>query len=72
MAPQRRPRTSGGRSSTYFDIVGFDPRGTGESSPVDCLSDDGLDAYLAGDPEPDDPRRGAGLPPDGAQHGPRL
>lgn len=37
-----------------FDIVGFDPRGTGESSPVDCLSDDELDAYLAGDPDPDD------------------
>ena len=40
---------------TYFDIVGFDPRGTGQSSPVDCLSDDGLDAYLSGDPEPQTP-----------------
>ncbi len=40
---------------TYFDIIGFDPRGTGESSPVDCLSDDGLDAYLSGDPEPQTP-----------------
>jgi pimeloyl-ACP methyl ester carboxylesterase len=38
-----------------FDIVGFDPRGTGESAPVDCLSDDELDAYLAGDPTPDTP-----------------
>jgi pimeloyl-ACP methyl ester carboxylesterase len=37
----------------YFDIVGFDPRGTGASSPVDCLSDTQLDAYLAEDPEPD-------------------
>ena len=37
-----------------FDIVGFDPRGTGESSPVDCLTDDELDDYLAGDPDPDD------------------
>jgi pimeloyl-ACP methyl ester carboxylesterase len=36
-----------------FDIVGFDPRGTGESSPVDCLSDEELDAYLAEDPDPD-------------------
>jgi pimeloyl-ACP methyl ester carboxylesterase len=36
-----------------FDIVGFDPRGTGESAPVDCLSDSELDAYLAGDPTPD-------------------
>ena len=37
-----------------FDVVGFDPRGTGDSSPVDCLDDDALDAYLAGDPDPDD------------------
>ncbi len=36
-----------------FDIVGFDPRGTGRSAPVDCLSDSELDAYLAGDPTPD-------------------
>ncbi len=38
-----------------FDIVGFDPRGTGRSAPVDCLSDSDLDAYLAEDPTPDDP-----------------
>ncbi|MFC4783223.1 alpha/beta hydrolase [Nocardioides sp. MAHUQ-72] len=36
-----------------FDIVGFDPRGTGASDPVDCLSDDQLDAYVAMDPDPD-------------------
>lgn len=36
-----------------YDIVGFDPRGTGESSPVDCLSDAELDDYLAADPSPD-------------------
>ena len=39
----------------YFDIVGFDPRGTGRSAPVDCLSDTDLDAYVAGDPEPSTP-----------------
>jgi pimeloyl-ACP methyl ester carboxylesterase len=38
-----------------FDIVGFDPRGTGRSAPVDCLSDSQLDAYLAEDPTPDTP-----------------
>ncbi|KRC57365.1 MULTISPECIES: alpha/beta hydrolase [unclassified Nocardioides] len=38
-----------------FDIVGFDPRGTGDSSPVDCLTDDELDAYIAADPDPDTP-----------------
>ncbi len=39
----------------HYDIVGFDPRGTGESSPVDCLSDADLDRYVATDPTPDDP-----------------
>ena len=38
-----------------FDIVGFDPRGTGSSDPVDCLSDEELDAFIAADPAPDDP-----------------
>jgi pimeloyl-ACP methyl ester carboxylesterase len=37
-----------------FDVVGFDPRGTGDSDPVDCLSDSALDTYLNGDPVPDD------------------
>ncbi len=37
-----------------YDIVGFDPRGTGTSAPVDCVSDAELDAYLASDPSPDD------------------
>lgn len=36
-----------------FDIVGFDPRGTGASSPVDCLTDAQLDAFIATDPDPD-------------------
>ncbi|GGF46591.1 proteinase [Microbacterium sorbitolivorans] len=29
-----------------FDIVGFDPRGVGESTPVTCLDADAMDAYL--------------------------
>ena len=37
----------------HFDIVGFDPRGTGASAPVDCLTDSQLDAFLAADPDPD-------------------
>ena len=36
-----------------YDVVGMDPRGTGASTPVDCLSDDELDAYIAQDPDPD-------------------
>jgi pimeloyl-ACP methyl ester carboxylesterase len=34
----------------HFDIVGFDPRGVGESSPVSCISDAQKDAYTALDP----------------------
>lgn len=36
-----------------YDIVGFDPRGVGESDPVDCLGDRELDEYVASDPDPD-------------------
>jgi pimeloyl-ACP methyl ester carboxylesterase len=36
-----------------FDVVSFDPRGVGESAPVDCLDDAGLDDLLAVDPSPD-------------------
>ena len=41
-----------------FDIVGFDPRGTGDSDPVDCISDPDLDAFLAADPDPDTAQEG--------------
>ena len=37
----------------HFDIVGFDPRGTGASNPVDCLTDAQLDRSTATDPTPD-------------------
>ncbi|MCW2815451.1 MAG: caeA 1, partial [Nocardioides sp.] len=40
------------------DIVAFDPRGTGESDPVDCLSDEELDEFIAQDPSPDDAAEG--------------
>ncbi len=39
----------------HYDIVGFDPRGTGQSAPVDCLSDADLNTYLAEDPDPSTP-----------------
>ena len=37
-----------------YDVVGFDPRGVGESTPIDCLSDDELDDFVAADASPDD------------------
>jgi pimeloyl-ACP methyl ester carboxylesterase len=38
-----------------FDTVSFDPRGVGQSAPVDCLDDRELDTLLAIDPSPDSP-----------------
>lgn len=29
-----------------YDIVGFDPRGVARSAPIDCVSDEELDAYM--------------------------
>jgi pimeloyl-ACP methyl ester carboxylesterase len=38
-----------------YDVVGFDPRGIGQSDPVRCLPDSQLDAYVAADATPDTP-----------------
>ncbi len=35
-----------------YDIVGFDPRGVGQSSPIVCLGDQALDDFLSFDPVP--------------------
>jgi pimeloyl-ACP methyl ester carboxylesterase len=35
-----------------FDLVGFDPRGVGLSTPVECLSDDMKDEIVASEPRP--------------------
>jgi pimeloyl-ACP methyl ester carboxylesterase len=37
----------------YFDIVGFDPRGVGRSTPLQCASTAELDRFVASDPDPD-------------------
>jgi pimeloyl-ACP methyl ester carboxylesterase len=37
-----------------YDIVGFDPRGVGTSTPIDCLDDRETDRLLATDGSPDD------------------
>ncbi|HEY2878701.1 alpha/beta hydrolase [Nocardioides sp.] len=39
----------------HFDIIGFDPRGTGQSSPVECLDDHDFNEYLSSDPDPTTP-----------------
>ncbi|MDO5499173.1 MAG: alpha/beta hydrolase [Propionibacteriaceae bacterium] len=38
-----------------YDIVGWDPRGTGDSTPVVCGSDEQLDEFFETDTSPDDP-----------------
>jgi pimeloyl-ACP methyl ester carboxylesterase len=38
-----------------FDLVGFDPRGVGQSTPVDCVGDQAKDAEADLDPTPDTP-----------------
>jgi pimeloyl-ACP methyl ester carboxylesterase len=35
-----------------FDIVGFDPRGVGRSSPVECFTDAELDESFGAEPDP--------------------
>ncbi|WP_456697839.1 alpha/beta hydrolase [Aeromicrobium sp. P5_D10] len=37
-----------------YDIVGVDPRGVGQSSPLKCLSDKQFDQFVATDSSPDD------------------
>jgi len=39
--------------SGAYDIVGFDPRGVGQSDPVECVDTKQLDQLLAFDPDPD-------------------
>ncbi len=38
-----------------FDLVSFDPRGVGRSSPVRCLDDEAKDVDISGDLTPDTP-----------------
>lgn len=37
-----------------YDIVGWDPRGTGDSTPLACFQGEDVDAYMALDTSPDD------------------
>jgi pimeloyl-ACP methyl ester carboxylesterase len=46
--------TFGRPLKSAYDLVGWDPRGTGNSSPVRCLDDQQLDQFYVLDATPDD------------------
>ncbi|WP_284302420.1 alpha/beta fold hydrolase [Mobilicoccus caccae] len=37
-----------------FDVIGLDPRGVGESNPIECFGEERMDEMLSLDPTPDD------------------
>ncbi len=48
--------TFGAALQSSYDLVGWDPRGTGQSAPARCLDDKGLDVLYTADATPDDAR----------------
>ena len=55
------PFTFGDQLTRYYDIVGFDPRGVGKSTPLDCGGTEQTDAFLGFDPDPDNAAEASGL-----------
>lgn len=51
----------GSAVTDVYDVVGFDPRGVATSTPVDCITDAELDAFVAADPSPDTPQEIAAM-----------
>ncbi len=48
-------RILGAKVRARYDVVGFDPRGVGQSTPVKCLTDSQLDTFIGTDPDPESP-----------------
>nr|WP_302477548.1 alpha/beta hydrolase [Aeromicrobium stalagmiti] len=51
----------GSQVTQAYDVVGVDPRGVGESSPLTCLPAKQFDDFVATDPDPDDDAEVAAL-----------
>ena len=52
----QEPGAFGTELRTAWHIVGFDPRGIGESASFDCLTDEELDGMYSADPTPPSPQ----------------
>ena len=46
-------QTFGSQLARSYDIVGFDPRGVVNSTPLKCLTTEQTDEYISSDPDPD-------------------
>ncbi len=57
----RQAASSMSNLNRRFDLIGFDPRGVGQSAPVRCLTGPQEDAFNAIDPVADDPTEKAAL-----------
>lgn len=51
----RSPGVVSAAVAARFDIIGFDPRGVGQSTAVHCLSDPEMDTFLNSPPDPNTP-----------------
>ncbi|MEU6039768.1 alpha/beta hydrolase [Actinomadura sp. NPDC047616] len=61
-------RTFGSDVRKRFDIIGFDPRGVGSSSPLRCMTGPQLDAFYAADTSPDDQKEVDALASEGRKY----
>ncbi|MBS2962788.1 alpha/beta fold hydrolase [Actinocrinis puniceicyclus] len=52
IAYARSPRVVSAAVAARYDLIGFDPRGVGQSTGVHCLNDSQMDAFLNLPPDP--------------------
>jgi pimeloyl-ACP methyl ester carboxylesterase len=63
------PGALGDRVRQSYDAVAWDPRGVGESTPIRCLPDKDVDAWLSADVTPDSAAEVSGIVADAKEFG---
>ena len=53
--PMKDPSSMPEDLRAVYDIIGFDPRGVGQSTPITCWSEDEIKQYLANPNDPNNP-----------------